>query len=217
LKSLDGLFDGVGEWDLVGVEFDRPDRNLVVQDLGEIEADASGPLRAVCGVVPRADDGCVGRKVALTPVHDVQRVPLGDAELLGDGVNGVANNVVDLVRDGITNVVSDAADGIAKIAKEAAATRLRRLRRTGLCRAGDELLAKVGHVDREHVVLFKSLLLWPRARKQGNHGQHKGHDGQQQWDEEWPCLDPPGAKDTHCDEGAAVADFACLCRVYGLL
>ena len=41
VEVLDGLFDGVGEWDLVGVEVERPDRDLVVQNLGEVEADCS--------------------------------------------------------------------------------------------------------------------------------------------------------------------------------
>lgn len=164
---------------------------------------ASCPLRAVCRVVPGAHGGGVGRKVALAPVHDVQAVPLRDAELLGDLVGNVANDVVDLVSDSILDIVDCVADGVAYAAPEAAAG-LRGLGWVILGRTGDELLAEIRNVDlqrglvrcsffflgteargfffltyREHVVLFKSLLLRAGAGEQGQHGQDKGCDRQE--------------------------------------
>lgn len=65
---------------------------------------------AVGGVVPGTCRSGIGREVALACRHDVQTVPLRDAEFLCESVREVVSDVVQLVRDLVADFTEPAFD-----------------------------------------------------------------------------------------------------------
>lgn len=62
-------------------------------------------MSAVGGVELEMSGRCVGSEFALASIHDVDRVPLADAEVFGNVCNEVANKIVQLVPGLILDVV----------------------------------------------------------------------------------------------------------------
>lgn len=62
-------------------------------------------MSAVGGVEREMSGRCVGSEFALTSVHDVDGIPLADAEVFGNVCDDVAGNIAKLVFGFIFNVV----------------------------------------------------------------------------------------------------------------
>ncbi|OAQ94750.1 hypothetical protein VFPFJ_00859 [Purpureocillium lilacinum] len=138
------VLHAVGPVDVGEVELERADAEPVVEHAGEVEGgrlELTGRRRA--GAVGHREGHILGRGTgrvaALARVHDVQRVPLRDAQLVGQLIGGVARNIVDLVLGGVLLIVEPALDA-AKDAVVAIATIV------GLVRLAEDVVPDHGRV-----------------------------------------------------------------------
>jgi hypothetical protein len=127
IDGLDALLDVTGPVEVVEGDGDARLVQGVLQDLGGVEAVHCAAAAALCDdlVDGAGSDGGVcdvgGRVAAAAVVEQVGRVPVVDAELVGDVADGVVDGAVDgvgdlveVVQDGVLGAVGFVEEGLAQ-------------------------------------------------------------------------------------------------------